>query len=96
MEPTGDHLQWSDSLIQISCLYCYDGDTMVTLGPTAEVGLGSSPVFDGEIRTEDQKIVVFTAHLDIVISADVPTERTRVRIWENHPTQPDDIIIGYG
>lgn len=96
MEPNGGHLQYSDTIIRISCLYCYDGDTTVTLGSAREIGLQTPPVFDGQIRTENQKIVVSTAHLDIVLSDDVPTTKTRVRIWENHPSEPDEIVIAHG
>ena len=96
LEPTGAHLQWNSSIVSIGCRYYHDGDTRVTLGSFDEVGLAEDPVFDGEISTIGGRIVVFTAHLDIILSTDVSTSKTRIRIWENHPTQPDDIVIAYG
>lgn len=96
LEPSRNHLQWSNAVIRISCLYSDDGETTVTLGPASEVDPRTSAVFDGDIKTPNREIVVYTAHLEIVLAIDVPSVSTRVRIWENHPTEPDEIVIGVG
>lgn len=96
VEGSGDHISWSDTYVSISCAYCYEKDTTVTLSPWSEVSPPRAPVFDGEIKTPNQEIAVSTAHLDIVLSHKVSTTQTRIRIWENDPTEPDDIVIAFG
>ncbi|GLK69635.1 hypothetical protein [Hansschlegelia plantiphila] len=95
-EPSGAHLKWTDSVVCISCLSWMDGETSVTLGAADEVGLHQPPVFDRLIVTPHLEIVVTTVELDVILRASVPSSRTRVRIWENHPSEPDIIVIGLG
>lgn len=96
IEASGRHIEWSDTYVTITCVYCYDSDTSVTLGPFNEVAQHGAPVFDGEIKTPNREVAVSTAHLDIVLSQKVPSSLTRIRIWENDPTEPDDIVIALG
>ena len=95
-EPSGRHIDWTDSCISISCRYYHEGDTTVTLGPLAEVARFETPVVDRVIATPTREVVVITAELEVALRQRVATTRTRVRIWENHPSEPDDIVIGLG
>lgn len=52
------------------------------------------PVFDGVLETPEQRVVVSTAESVIFMDMPVRTKTTRVRIWTNHPNEPDEVIIG--
>jgi hypothetical protein len=93
-DPDGHHLRFSESAVTITCLNEQEGETRVTLGPSGEIGLAETLAFDGFISTPSRRVVVSTAHDEIVLQAEVATTKTRVRIWENDPAEPDDIVIG--
>lgn len=95
-EQTGSHLLWTDTVISITCYDEYDGETSITLGDAADVAPAGSPVADRHILTPSGEVVVSTVELAVVLRATVPSARTRVRIWENHPSEPDEIIVGLG
>jgi hypothetical protein len=73
-----------------------DGETKITLGEVRHVNPGIDPAFDDMLETPDRAVVVSTVERVTLIQALVPTARTRVRIWTNHPTEPDEVIIGLG
>lgn len=73
-----------------------DGPTEITLGRAQEVGLPDTPAFDGLLETARRNVVVFTAENHSILHASVPGTRTRLRIWTNHPTEPDKVAIGLG
>jgi hypothetical protein len=86
---------WStSSCIAIGCLASMDGETEVTLGASDQVSPEWEPAFDGILKTPTRKVVVSTVEGDNVLVADVASERTRVRIWTNHPIEPDKVSIG--
>ncbi|GLK55184.1 hypothetical protein JOD31_000106 [Methylopila capsulata] len=95
-EQNGAHLLWTDTVISITCHDEYDGETSITLGDDADVAPERPAVADRYILTPSGEVVVTTVELAVVLRATVPSTRTRVRIWENHPTEPDDIVIGLG
>ena len=68
--------------------------TKVTLGPDRAVDTGRVAAFDGILETPNRAVVVSTVESEIVLELPVPNTRTRVRIWVNHPTEPDDVAIG--
>ena len=48
------------------------------------------------LETPSKAVIISTAEHETVMNANVPTQSTRVRIWTNHPTEPDRIIVGLG
>ncbi|MCB1443943.1 MAG: hypothetical protein KDJ72_13065 [Methyloceanibacter sp.] len=84
------------SRILCGCLMSDDGDTEVTLGPVTEVDPGALPTFDAKLETPHHRVDVWTVEDQTILSAKVPGDETRVRIWVNHPTEPDVVIIGLG
>jgi hypothetical protein len=46
------------------------------------------------LETPGRAIVISTVTAETVMKTIVPGQRTRVRIWVNHPRWPDKIIIG--
>lgn len=71
-----------------------DGDTEVSLGLAEELDPGRLPSFDAMLQTPNRAVAVSTIEGDIVLETRVPDERTRVRIWVNDPSEPDEVIIG--
>ena len=73
---------------------CQDGETRITLGNPTKTSY--RPAFDGFLDTPDCTVAVWTVPWEKMLEAKVPTTRTRLRIWTNHPSEPDDVYIGVG
>lgn len=82
--------------IRVPCLYWNDGDTKVTLGTFAEVDPGTKPDFDDMLDTPRREVILSDAHSTELARKSVDTKRTRIRIWINHPTEPDEVTIAIG
>lgn len=92
---------WStETCVAFACFMYQDGDTEVTFAPTSELDAGSvlRPDcvlrFDGQVETPERRLELTTAADDIVLETEVPSELTRVRIWSNHPREPEHVFIG--
>jgi|SRR5262249_15346038 hypothetical protein len=86
----------TSSCISVGCLTFADGATEITLGPAGEVNAGASPAFDGELETPNQAVMVSTVEWESLLEERVPSAITRIRIWINHPIEPDKVTIGWG
>ncbi len=83
--------------INVGCLYWNDGDTTITLGPFEEIEKPEGPPkFDGLLDTPEHRILITDANIPEILSMAVTGTRTRVRIWTNHKTEPDDVVIALG
>ena len=71
-----------------------DGASRFTLFPGSEVVSNQAPMFDGTLETPNRVVVVTTTERKAILESHVATPRTRIRIWTNHPTEPDDVVIG--
>jgi hypothetical protein len=71
-----------------------DGETKITLGPPPKTK--DRPAFDGFLDTPRRKVGVWTVEWEKLLETSVPTTRTRIRVWTNHPTEPDDVHVGVG
>lgn len=86
----------SPDCINIPALYWNDGDTTITFGPAAEIVEARQPDFDGILNTGNKEIILFDALEPQFAIADVPFVETRIRVWINHPTSPDQVTIAWG
>src|SRR5215470_12468223 len=82
------------SCIAVGCMSDCNGQTELTLGAANEVGSREDPVFEGELTTPNHEVAVRTVLDEIILQARVLHSRTKVRIWVNHPSEPDKVIIG--
>jgi hypothetical protein len=82
------------SCITVICLPEVDGPTKISLGPSSKAG--SNPEFSGFLDTPNHMGAVWTVEWQKLLEARVPTSRTKIRIWTNHPTEPDEVFIGLG
>jgi hypothetical protein len=78
------------SCIAIGTLCNIDGETCVSLTDQAPPG---EPVYDGILETPKRRVSVCSMLLDPFVECDVPSETTRVRVWTNRPSEPDNIQI---
>lgn len=73
-----------------------DGETEVTVGSAEEVGPGGLPAFDADLETPHRAVAVWTVEDERILEVPVPGTQTRVRVWVNHPVEPDKVIVGLG
>lgn len=72
------------------------GDTNVTFGPFDELDETAAPTFDGILDTSQKRLIVFGATVSEYFSATVPSTRTRIRVWLDHPIEPSNVVIAWG
>lgn len=82
--------------ISVACLMWQDGETLVRLGDAQDLKQGEAPAFDGMLETPNQIVLVSTVEREIILEQKVPEMRTRVRLWINSPSEPDEVVIGLG
>jgi hypothetical protein len=86
----------SPECINVSCLMWQDGDTTVSLGWASELDLKKPPSFDGMLSTPFGVVILFDVNTPEIMSMAVPDKETRIRIWTNHPSEPDEVIVALG
>ena len=86
----------TDKCINIPCRYWNEGDTRVQFGASSDVKRTDAPRFEGIIKTPGRKVMVYDANIPEIFSMAVPTELTRIRVWTNDVSEPDDILIAVG
>lgn len=92
----GAHILATASCISIACYPWIDGETAVTLGPSAKIDPGKPPAFDGQLETPNRMIVISTVEGKSILQEVVPDAATHVRVWVNNPSMPDKVVIGFG
>ncbi|MBT1157682.1 hypothetical protein J1C56_18980 [Aminobacter anthyllidis] len=86
----------SRDCLNVSCLYAQNGDTAVFLGRAVDVERPEKPIYDGMLNTQSSLVIIFDANMPEIMSMQVTTVETRVRIWVNRLLEPDKIQIGLG
>jgi hypothetical protein len=79
--------------IAIGCLSESDGETSITIGRADELRVASPPVFEATLQTPSRRVLVQTVLWDKILESDVSTDLTKVTVWANHPSEPDEIHI---
>lgn len=86
----------SPDCILVPALYWYNGDTDVTFGPASEIMQAGQPDFDGMLNTPNKEIILFDALEPQYAIAPVPSTKTRIRVWMDHPEEPQNVTIAWG
>lgn len=86
----------TDTAVSVACRANVEGETTISLGSATEVSPLEELVFDGILKTPTKWLVVSTVEDDEVLGADSTSLETRVRIWTNSLSFPDEIVIGWG
>jgi hypothetical protein len=90
----GQGIASTASCIAVGCYPEQDGETSITLGPAPKAN--NHPAFAGFLDTPNHRVAVWTIEWKKLLEAKVPTSRTKIRIWTNHPTDPTEVFIGIG
>jgi hypothetical protein len=61
-----------------------------------EVAPKGRPAFDGNLKTPSETVVVTVVGGHTILDEAVAGRDVRVRVWTNHPSEPDEVIIGLG
>jgi hypothetical protein len=86
----------SPDCVNIPAYYWSDGDTNVTLGPYSEVAEARAPDSDTILNTPQQELILFDANEPQYAVASVPSTKTRIRVWIDHPIEPSNVTIAWG
>ena len=86
----------SEDCVNIPAEYWNDGDTHVTFGPYLEVAEVREPDSDTLLNTPNQELILFDANEPQYAIAAVPSTKTRIRVWIDHPFAPTNVTIAYG
>ena len=82
------------SCIAVGTLSEHDGLTLISLSDAAPPpGTDMSLVFDGVLTTPTRKVSLCSVLDEALVALDVPAESTRVQIWANDDTEPDQIHV---
>ncbi|MCJ8054537.1 hypothetical protein GB928_010240 [Shinella curvata] len=86
----------SEDCVNIPAYYWSDGDTHVTLGPYSEIAEARKPDSDTILNTPNQELILFDANEPQYAVAHVPSTKTRIRVWVDHPIEPSNVVIAWG
>lgn len=71
-----------------------DGETELTV--STEDTVPEAPAFDGILDTPNKAVEVSTSEKQILMRCDVASRFTRVRVWTDHPTEPEKVFVTLG
>jgi hypothetical protein len=91
----GQLIAATETCVAVGTLSEQDGETTIVLTDEAspDVIASNSLAFDDSIAIRGGALSVVTAWNEPVLSLPVHTENVRVRVWVNHRSEPDHIVI---
>ena len=88
---------WStENCVAIGLMSFMDGMTEMIFGGRDFSAHATEPQFDGFIDTPGRRLGVLTAYNEVVGQPVLVGLRTRIRIWTDHPTEPEKIDVVFG
>jgi len=88
---------WSTrSCIIVACLSFVDGETEFVASTSAADALSTPVAFEGFLDTPSGIVEVSTSERDVLLRCEVGTHFTRVRVWTDHPSEPEHIHVVFG
>ena len=103
-DPTGgrlpEHLAGlitaTESCLAVGCRNPDDAETEFVLGRAAEFAECGEPTFSGVVATPSRRLAVRSVGHETIVAIATASESTLVRIWVDHPQEPDRIVIAVG
>jgi hypothetical protein len=83
----------TESCIAVGCRSESDGPTELHLARSREIMPHDALVFDGQILTPSKKLSICSIMNEELLSTEVAATTTHVRVFANHPTEPDRILV---
>jgi hypothetical protein len=84
----------TESCIIVGSLCFMDGETELTVSDE-DVPPGR-PMFEGVLETPGKVMQVSTSEDKILLRCSVAGDSTRVRVWGDHPSEPERIFVALG
>jgi hypothetical protein len=84
----------TESCVIVATLAFMDGETELIVSD--EDTPPSAPAFEAMLKTPSKVIEVFTSENETLMLCDVPNTSTRVRVWGDHPSEPEHIFVALG
>lgn len=84
----------TEECIGVACRSADDAETEVQFGWDREVSLSKLPAFEGWLRVPTRRVTLRTVLDEELASLEVGKRRVIVRIWTDHPREPDHVVIG--
>lgn len=81
--------------IAVGCTPDADGETQIVIAASEQMPL-AEPAFDGALETPDHVVSVEIVPGTKVLEKSVAGTISRIRIWVNHPVEPNNVVIGVG
>ncbi len=82
------------SAIALACEIDCEGPAEIVVGPLDDVPQPGPPLLDDLIETPSSLLEFSLVPNAKIFEVPVNGPKTRLRIWTNHPTQPDVVVIG--
>jgi hypothetical protein len=88
----------TDSAIAVGTLMQHDGETHILLSDEPPPPSTSLPIlaFDGPLRTPARRVAICSILDEPLLAIDVPTTNTRIRLWTNERSEPNEIFVHVG
>lgn len=84
------------SCIIVACLCFMDGESELAVSGSASDAPSAVPVFDAVLDTPSRLFRVSTSESETLLRVPVRSHFTRVRVWTDHPREPQHILIVLG
>lgn len=91
-DPRPNRIWWNEWCVAVGTKVDVDGETLIHFGDKSLIPTGEL-VFDGHIRSPSKCVTVSDADLVEYSSILICNILAHVRIWTNHPREPDEIFI---
>ena len=92
----GKSIVATSTCLAVSTVGPPDGELQLSLGRYRAGELAEEPVCDHVLETPGRRIGVFTTDLQSMLECRVDGPETRVRVWTNHPQEPDVVLVAVG
>ena len=86
----------TDSCVAVGCRQMHDGPTEIHFDPAGGASPQGELVFEGDLHTPSRELSVCSVTNEKLVFASVKESRTRVRVFANHPSEPDCIYVIFG
>ena len=86
----------TNSCVAVGCLSEDDGETEFTLGTLSELDRKDKPAFEGMLKTPSHRVAVRSVLGKRLLELPVSQELTRLRIWVNDASEPDNVVVAVG
>lgn len=83
----------TDSCVAVGCRMEHDGATDIHLQQSGANPVSGDLVFDGLLRTPNREVSVCTVLLEKLLSVSVEGTSTPVKVFANHPSEPNRIYV---